>query len=85
MMPLIRSSKPAVWESRWRIVTAWSNVRGSGKSRYRPMSASRSIFPCSTSCITAVATNTFETDPTRKSVRSGSTGRGAVPSEPESA
>ena len=57
------------------------NFTGSGKVaatlksfRYVLTSASRSILPCSTSCMIAVQVNSFETEPGRNSVCAGSTG-----------
>ena len=43
------------------------------KSKYWFTSASRSILPCSTSCITAVQVNNFEIDPALNIVVAGST------------
>ena len=44
------------------------------KSRYLLMSASRSILPASTCCMTAVQTMSFDTEPGRNIVSFGSTG-----------
>jgi hypothetical protein len=74
MSPSITSSNPAVWVSRFRSVIGWSKLRGTSKSRYSPTSVSRSTSPRSTSCITAVAVKSLDTEPGRNSVLSGSTG-----------
>ena len=76
-MPRACSSKPGVCVSRLRTVIGVSNERGMSKSRYSATSTSRSMSPVSTSCMTAVAVATFDTDPTRNSVLSGSTGLGS--------
>ena len=60
---------------RLRIVTGLPSYGGIVKSMYLFTSASRSIFPACTSCITAVQVKSFETEPGRKIVVAGSTGR----------
>ena len=57
-----------------RSVIGLPNASGTLKSMYVLMSLSRSSLPCSTSCMTAVQVKSFEIEPGRNSVASGSTG-----------
>ena len=62
-MPMPRSSKPAVCVSNERSVTGFGNVAGIlNVVRYVLTSSSSCSLPCSYSCITAVAVNSFDTD-----------------------
>ncbi len=74
MMPLACSSKPAVCCISSRMVTGLPSRAGTLKSMYWLTSASRSILPCSTCCMTAVQVRSFDTEPGRNSVSFGSTG-----------
>ena len=56
------------------MVTGLPSRGGILKSRYWFTSASRSILPCSTSCMTAVQVKSLETEPGRNKVSFGSTG-----------
>ena len=68
------SAKPAVCVIKLRIVIGLPYLSGILKSRYLLTSASRSILPAATCCITAVQVNSLEIEPIRNNVLSATTG-----------